>query len=110
MKEQFIRIDKNGHTFYYSDKAMTIAHREDGPSVIYLNAGYSGGSKMWHRNGMLHRDDGPAVEFGDGRRSWYISGYRLTEEEFNNAPEVCSKSYDGKIVEVDGKKYKLTLS
>ena len=56
--------------------------------------------------GELHREDGPAIEYASGNKSWYLSGEKLTEEEFNERmnPTSCS----GKIVEIDGKKYKLT--
>lgn len=34
MKEQFIRKDSEGNTYYYSDKEMTILHREDGEAFV----------------------------------------------------------------------------
>jgi hypothetical protein len=34
-------------------------------------------------NGKCHREDGPAVEYTNGSKAWYINGKRLTEEEFN---------------------------
>jgi hypothetical protein len=56
-------------TLYYSDKAMTVIHREDGPAVEYAN-----GDKEWYLNGKLHREDGPAVEDTDGYKEWYLNG------------------------------------
>jgi hypothetical protein len=44
-------------------------HREDGPAVEW-----STGSKFWYRDGRLHREDGPAIEHADGSRSWYRRG------------------------------------
>jgi hypothetical protein len=76
-KEQFIRI-KNGNTRYYSDREMTIRHREDGPAIENAN-----GSKSWWINGKLHREDGPAIVWARGYKAWYLNGKRLTEEEFN---------------------------
>jgi len=32
-------------------------HREDGPAIEYAN-----GNKFWYKNGELHREDGPAIE------------------------------------------------
>jgi|JI9StandDraft_1071089.scaffolds.fasta_scaffold305099_1 hypothetical protein len=32
------------------------------------------GTKSWYMNGNLHREDGPAVEWGDGDKWWYIDG------------------------------------
>ena len=30
--------------------------------------------KEWYVNGKLHREDGPAVEWEDGSKSWYVNG------------------------------------
>jgi hypothetical protein len=32
-------------------------------------------------NDKRHREDGPAVEYADGRKSWYLNGEEVTEEE-----------------------------
>lgn len=40
------------------------------------------GYRTWTLNGQLHREDGPAVEWADGTRQWWIDGQELTEEEF----------------------------
>ena len=77
-KEQFIHIDKCGNKRYYSDREMKILHREDGPAIEYAD-----GYKAWHLNGKRHREDGPAVEYANGSKLWLISNKRLTEEEFN---------------------------
>ena len=68
MKTQYIKKNNVG-TFYYSDKTMTKPHREDGPAVEY-----SDGTKSWYLNGQPHREDGPAVEFSDGTKFWYLNG------------------------------------
>ena len=64
---------------------MTILHREDGPAVEY-HTGY----KSWYINGQSHRLDGPAVEWSDGTKSWFINDRLLTEAEFlkQTAPEI----------------------
>jgi hypothetical protein len=46
MKAQYIEIDKYGDKFYYSDREMKILHREDGPAIEYAN-----GAKSWYLNG-----------------------------------------------------------
>ena len=51
-------------------------HREDGPAIEYAS-----GSKSWYLNGKLHREDGPAIEYADGNKSWYLNGEDVTEEE-----------------------------
>jgi hypothetical protein len=32
------------------------------------------GNKYWYRNGKLHREDGPAVEYSDGHKEWWVNG------------------------------------
>ena len=68
-KEQFIHVDSNGTKRYYSDREHENRHREDGPAVEYEN-----GDKGWYINGKLHREDGPAVEWADGTKSWWFDG------------------------------------
>jgi hypothetical protein len=46
-----------------------LLHREDGPAMIFAS-----GTKYWLQNGKLHREDGPAVEWSDGRIWFYING------------------------------------
>ena len=32
------------------------------------------GAKRWYKNGRLHREDGPAIEYADGTKAWYFYG------------------------------------
>ena len=125
MKPVYIAITARGSKFYYADKAMTRLHREDGPAIEcadgakywYVNGkrhredgpAYesASGYKSWHVNGELHREDGPAIEWASGSKAWYLNGIPLSEKKFNkrmNPKPSCA----GKVVEIDGKKYKLT--
>ncbi|NBR07558.1 MAG: hypothetical protein EBT92_17580 [Planctomycetes bacterium] len=62
-------------------------HREDGPAVEYTD-----GYKSWYLNGKQHREDGPAVESDNGSKEWWINDKRHRE--------------DGPAVEyTDGNKY-----
>ena len=40
------------------------------------------GNKRWYSNGKLHREDGPAVEWYDGGKVWYLNGQKYTKEEY----------------------------
>ena len=40
-------------------------------------------SRGYHFNGKFHREDGPAIEWANGIKWWYLNGERLTETEFN---------------------------
>ena len=75
-------------------------HREDGPAIEYAS-----GDKYWFINGQRHREDGPAIEYASGDKYWYLNGEELTEAEFNT--RIKQSSCDGKVVEIDGKKYRL---
>ena len=44
-------------------------HREDGPAVEYAD-----GSKHWMMNGELHREDGPAAEMHNGTKQYWLNG------------------------------------
>ena len=44
-------------------------HREDGPAIEWSN-----GSKVWIKNGLTHRKNGPAVEYANGGKKWYKNG------------------------------------
>jgi hypothetical protein len=85
MTPQYILINEYGNKYYYKDKQMTIFHREDGPAVEYAD-----GDKFWYINGKRHREDGPAMEYTDGAKFWYINGKGLTKKEFleRTAPEI----------------------
>jgi len=38
------------------------------------------GSKEWYLNDVLHREDGPAIEWYDGMQSWYLNGKYYCED------------------------------
>ena len=46
-----------------------LLHREDGPAVEFFN-----GTKFWYKNGDYHREDGPAIECPSGSKLWYKNG------------------------------------
>ena len=57
-----------------------IVHRDDGPAVELPN-----GTREWYSEGVRHRDDGPAALISpDGDRRWFEHGKELTESEFND--------------------------
>jgi hypothetical protein len=77
-----------------------VPHREGGPAIIRAN-----GTKRWCFKGQYHRPDGPAVEWTNGYKEWWINGEQMSEDEFNRRvnPAPC----DGKVVEIEGRKYRL---
>jgi hypothetical protein len=120
MQTYKVTVDDNKNIRWYNDKDQY--HRLDGPAVEWAD-----GSKSWYVEGKLHRQDGPAFEQANGYKAWWVEGKRhrldgpaiecadgywvegkeLTKEEFN-AYIKPKPTCEGKVVEVDGIKYKLT--
>lgn len=102
------REDGPAVEFTNGDKQWWIKgklHREDGPAIEGGN-----GDKYWYRNDKLHRTDGPAIEPNSPHRLplWYLNDKIYTEDAWKKAINgLNSPSCNGKIVEIDGKKYKL---
>jgi hypothetical protein len=69
-------IKNDDGIFYYKDKEMTIRHREDGPACEY-----SDGGKAWWLNDQLHREDGPAIEEINGYKYWFLNSKEVTASE-----------------------------
>jgi hypothetical protein len=70
---QKIKIDKVGNKKYYWNGQLL--HREDGPAVEYTNGG-----EEWYLHGKRHREDGPAAEYANGDKHWYLHGQRHRED------------------------------
>ena len=73
-------------------------HRLDGPAIEY-----SDGTKHWYVEGKWHRIDGPAIEFSNGEKRWYAEGklHRL------DGPAI-ERSNGTKLWYVEGKQYSET--
>ena len=122
MKTYKVDVDKRGTKHWYINDKL---HRDDGPAIEYLNgAKYwylngnlhrtdgpaihrSDGTKGWWLNGKLHRTDGPAVEYVDGYKGWYLNDEELSETEWRKRVQEVKAPCVGKVVEIDGVKYKL---
>lgn len=50
-----------------------ILHREDGPASI-KDFGNGVSIKEWYLNGQPHRENGPAFEHSNGQKKWYKNG------------------------------------
>ena len=71
---------KNGRQEFiekqWFDFDLNKTHRQDGPAIEW-----SDGEKWWYVNGERHRLDGPAIEWSDGEKWWYVDGKQLDTEE-----------------------------
>ena len=52
-------------------------HREDGPAIECPD-----GTQYYYIDGELHRIDGPAVIYPNGKRSWFLNGIGYYEEHW----------------------------
>jgi len=77
MTPQYIHINEDGDKTYWKNKEMTIHHREDGPAIEWND-----GSKEWWLNGKRHREDGPACEYANGNKYWFLSNIHYSKQEF----------------------------
>jgi hypothetical protein len=76
--KSIIKINEFRTIRWYNDAGEI--HRDDGPAVEYEN-----GDKLWYINGKRHRIDGPAAEFIKGNNYWYLNGNKIdckNNEEF----------------------------
>ena len=123
MKTYIVNVDDCGSKFWYLNGKL---HREDGPAIEYPDGSKfwylngkrhrvdgpaiedADGSKEWYLNGKRHRVDGPAMEWTDGTKRWFLDGVEYTEADWRKQLQKKVKApCVGKIVEVDGVKYKL---
>ena len=51
------------------------------------------GTKRWYKDDKLHRDDGPAIEWPNGSKEWYLNGKQVSESDLS-------------IITINGKRYK----
>lgn len=81
MTKYIVKVDRNGNRRWYNESNKL--HRVDGPAIEWVN-----GTKEWYLDGKRHRENGPAIEFADGTKFWYLNGeYHRTDGpamEFKN--------------------------
>jgi len=61
-----LTIDKLGNKFWKLPSGKF--HRKDGPAIEYSN-----GNKYWYINGKLHIENGPTCKCNNGYKAWYIN-------------------------------------
>jgi len=99
METYKVIVDKDKNIRWFNDKDEY--HRLDGPAFERAD-----GYKACYVEDKLHRLGGPAIEYADGYKEWWVDNKKMTEKAFNEYIKPKS-SCEGKVIEVDGKKYKL---
>jgi hypothetical protein len=54
-----------------------LLHREDGPAIEHPD-----GTTAWYLKGNCHRIGGPAVEWPNGTKVWWLDDVRYSEEVY----------------------------
>jgi len=54
-----------------------LLHREDGPALINKF-----GTESWYRDGKYHREDGPAKIYKDGSKFYFLNGKEIKEKDY----------------------------
>jgi hypothetical protein len=79
------KISAKGTKRWFNDEDEL--HRLDGPAIEWADR-----DRSWFINGKLHRLDGPAIEWEDGYKEWWIDGKKQTRHEFDRHPLVVFHS------------------
>lgn len=73
-REAGLTIDKHG-TKRWKNKAGLL-HRTDGPAMEFAS-----GTKSWYINGRLHREDGPAIEWVNDEPEYWLDGVQVIKKD-----------------------------
>jgi hypothetical protein len=75
-------VDENGNKEWRNKEGLF--HRENGPAIEYEN-----GNKFWYKEGKLHREGGPACEYSNGDKEYFLNGIKVGPAvEYDNEKEV----------------------
>jgi len=68
MTKVYSKKDEYGNIRWYKT-GTNLLHREDGPALEWND-----GTKWWYQNDRRHRTDGPAIEYINGFKYYYLNG------------------------------------
>ena len=75
--------------------------------IEYTVRVYPNGDKEWFLNGKWHREDGPAIEYAGGYKSWYLNEEKVTEEEHKRITSPIVEMTVAEISKALGKQVKV---
>ena len=78
--ESTLMIGSGGNKYWYNKQRQF--HRRDGPAAEWTD-----GHKEWWINDKLHRLDGPAIEYANGNKAWFIDGIKYSYEDWKKEIE-----------------------
>jgi hypothetical protein len=74
MSESTMTVDALGTKFWRNSNGDY--HRVDGPAIEYVN-----GIKAWWVEGKYHRTDGPAIEWSGSHKEWWVNDKFLGDND-----------------------------
>jgi hypothetical protein len=87
-----IQFDVNKDKIYTNSKGEL--HREDGPAIEFGDGG-----EDWFKHGKRHRLDGPAITNRDGTYYWFIENVGYKKEEWmENIKNILNKNEASRII------------
>ena len=66
-----------------------------------------GTRRYYNTAGQLHRTDGPAIEWADGDKWWFLNGKRITQEEHLRRTNPAQEMTVAEIEKLLGKRIKI---
>tara|TARA_R110002126_G_scaffold60959_4_gene158118 strand:- start:64 stop:306 length:243 start_codon:yes stop_codon:yes gene_type:complete len=75
--------------------------------ITYEVRVYEGGTKYWLLCGQRHREDGPTIEYPDGRKEWWLNGVEYSEEDFNEKMAPTTEMTVAEVGKALGRKVKI---
>ena len=100
--EKYTKSNINNHIFK-SHYANNVLHREDGPAIEYSN-----GDKEYYINGQRHRENGPAIDYHDKykeiSKAYYLNGilHRSDGPAIEYVDGLKQYYVNGKLHRIDG--------
>ena len=78
--ESTLSVDSDGDKIWRNKQGQV--HRRDGPAAEWTD-----GYKAWYVNDKRHRLVGPAIEWPNGNKLWYIDGKQYSYEDWKKEVE-----------------------
>ena len=102
----------NGQLAYEEYCINGKRHKPNGPAYRYWHENGQLACEQYWINGKCHNPNGPAYRnwYSNGQlatEEYWLDGKQLTKEQFENRNQTCD--CEGKVVEIEGKKYELKL-
>ena len=111
MEEYKVKVYQNNAGKRIEWRQNNRLHRLDGPAEMYCQSNGNKRYEYYFLYGKLHNENGPATityyENGSIQSEYYyLNNVKLSKEDW--LKKINKSSCDGKTVDIDGKKYKLT--